>query len=68
MEPKRLLNNDQIRIFMIMAYNCTNLPSYLESLILEHTLDRRVFAGRRQLRLEDDAKRAIANNLTRRVV
>lgn len=35
---------------------------YLESLILKHTLDGSVFAGRRKLGLKDDAEGTVADN------
>lgn len=38
------------------------LATYLESLVLEDTLNRCVLVGGRQFRLKDDAKGAIAYN------
>lgn len=43
------------------------LKTYLETLVLEHSLDRRVFTAWRQLGVEDDSERPIANNLALRV-
>jgi hypothetical protein len=40
---------------------------YLEALVLQDTLDGRIFTTRRQLRLEDDTERAVADNLALRV-
>lgn len=37
--------------------------TYLEPLVLQHTLDGGILARRRQLRLENDAEGAIADNL-----
>ncbi|KAH8632673.1 Pkinase-domain-containing protein [Alternaria alternata] len=41
--------------------------THLEALILQHTLDGRIFTTGRQLRLEDYAERAVADNLALRV-
>lgn len=43
------------------------LRAHLETLVLEHSLDRRVFTAWRQLGVEDDAKGPIANDLALRV-
>jgi hypothetical protein len=40
---------------------------YLEAFVLQDTLDGRIFTTRRQLRLEDDTERAVADNLALRV-
>ena len=37
--------------------------AYLEPLILEHAFDCRILVGWRQLSLEDNAKRSVANDL-----
>lgn len=49
---------------------CSALPraagrdwTHLEALVLQHPLDGCVLAAGRQLRLEDDAERAVADNL-----
>jgi hypothetical protein len=41
--------------------------THLEALVLENPLDGRIFTTRRQLRLEDDTKGAVADNLALRV-
>jgi hypothetical protein len=41
--------------------------THLEALVLQDTLDGGIFTTRRQLRLEDYAKRAVADNLALRV-
>lgn len=41
---------------------------YLESLVLENTLDSSVFPRGRELRLEDHAKRSVAHDLALRVL
>ena len=40
----------------------------LEALVLQDPLDRGILVGRRQLRLEDDAERPVADDLTLRVL
>lgn len=45
-----------------ISYNFTG-GTNLEPLVLQHTLDGRIFARRRKLRLEDDTKGAIADDL-----
>ena len=42
-------------------------PTHLEALVLQDTLDGRIFTTGRQLRLEDYAERAVADNLALRV-
>lgn len=39
------------------------LRTHLETLVLKHSLDRRVFTAWRQLGVEDDSERPIANDL-----
>ena len=41
--------------------------THLEALVLQDTLDGRIFTTGRQLRLEDYAERAVADNLALRV-
>lgn len=41
--------------------------THLEALVLQDTLDGRIFTTRRQLGLEDDTERAVADNLALRV-
>jgi hypothetical protein len=42
-------------------------PSYLETLVLQDSFDGSVLAAGRQLGLEDDAKRAVADDLALRI-
>ncbi len=42
--------------------------SDLEALVLEHTFDRSILAGGRQLRLKHNAEGAVADNLALRVL
>jgi len=37
--------------------------THLKALVLEHALDSSILSGRRQLGLEDDTERAVADNL-----
>lgn len=41
---------------------------YLEALVLQHSLDGRIFAGGGQFGLKDDAKRAVAYYLALRIL
>ena len=42
--------------------------THLEALVLQDTLDGRIFTTGRQLRLEDYAERAVADNLALRIL
>lgn len=52
-----------------MSDNAHDLEfTVLESLVLQDALDGSIFSRRRQLRLEDDTKRAVSNDFTLRVL